>query len=116
MSARAYAPLVEAFRTVAEVLGFSAEKMKKNALFASERFFCDVYAFEPGQSQAGHRHPGSDKIYYVLQGIGDFVVDGQARQLGAGGIVFCPAGAEHAVTNPGPERLALLVFMAPPPR
>ena len=109
-------PLVEAFRMVVEALGFSAEKMKKNALFASERLFCDVYAFEPGQSQAGHRHPGSDKIYYVLQGTGDFVVDGQARQLGAGGIVFCPAGADHAVTNLGPERLAVLVFMAPPPR
>jgi quercetin dioxygenase-like cupin family protein len=109
-------PLVQAFRTVGEALEFSAEKMKKNALFASERFFCDVYAFEPGQSQAGHRHAGSDKIYYVLQGTGDFMVDGQARRLEAGGIVFCPAGAEHAVRNLGPERLAVLVFMAPPPR
>jgi len=107
---------VEAFRKVEEALEFNSEKMKKNPLFASERFFCDVYAFEPGQSQAGHRHPASDKIYYVLQGTGDFVVDGRARRLDAGGIVFCPAGADHAVSNLGPERLAVLVFMAPPPR
>jgi mannose-6-phosphate isomerase-like protein (cupin superfamily) len=112
----AYAPMVERFRRVAEARQFGADKMKKNALFASERFFCDVYTFEPGQSQIGHRHAGSDKIYYVLEGVGDFRVDAESRTLEAGGAVFCPAGSEHAVANPGPERLALLVFMAPPPK
>ena len=107
---------MDVFRTVADALQFSADKMKKNGLFATERLFCDVYAFEPGQSQSGHRHAGSDKIYFVLQGTGDFQVDAERRTLGCGNAVFCPAGSEHAVTNPGPERLALLVFMAPPPR
>lgn len=107
---------MENFREVADVLAFSVEKLKKNALFSSERCFCDVYAFEPGQSQAGHRHAGSDKVYYVLRGEGEFRVDDESRRVTAGGAVFCPAGSEHAVTNPGPERLALLVFMAPPPK
>jgi quercetin dioxygenase-like cupin family protein len=106
---------MEIFRSIADALRFSADKMKKNGLFATERFFCDVYAFEAGQSQTGHRHAGSDKMYYVLQGSGVFRVEGEERTLGVGNIVFCPAGAEHAVTNPGPERLAVLVFMAPPP-
>jgi len=107
---------MEFFRDVAEAMRFGAEKMKKNGLFATERFFCDVYAFEAGQSQSGHRHEGSDKIYYVLRGRGGFRVDGTERTVDEGGIVFCPAGSEHGVTNPGPERLALLVFMAPPPK
>jgi len=107
---------METFRRVADALQFSPEKMRKNGLFATERCFCDVYTFEPGQSQSGHRHAGSDKIYYVLEGTGDFRVDGAERRLGAGAAVFSPAGSEHSVTNPGPERLALLVFMAPPPK
>jgi quercetin dioxygenase-like cupin family protein len=106
---------MDLFRSIAEALQFSADKMKKNGLFATERFFCDVYAFEAGQNQIGHRHAGSDKIYYVLQGSGVFRVEGEEQTLGVGNIVFCPAGAQHAVTNPGPERLAVLVFMAPPP-
>jgi mannose-6-phosphate isomerase-like protein (cupin superfamily) len=104
------------FQNVADAMRFQAEKMRKNSLFASERFFCDVYAFEPGQSQSGHRHAGSDKIYFVIEGSGDFRVDADEARLGAGSVVFCPAGSEHAVTNPGPARLALLVFMAPPPK
>jgi len=107
---------MDVFRTVADALQFSADKMKKNGLFATERCFCDVYAFEPGQSQSGHRHAGSDKIYYVLQGSGEFSVDAERRTLGTGNVVFCPAGSQHAVTNPGPDRLAVLVFMAPPPK
>lgn len=104
------------FRTITEALEFSPDKMKKNPLFASGRFFCDVYAFEPGQSQSGHRHADSDKVYFVLQGVGHFRVDAAERRLSAGAAVLCPAGSEHSVTNPGPDRLALLVFMAPPPR
>jgi len=107
---------MDVFRTVADALQFSADKMKKNGLFATERCFCEVYAFEPGQSQSGHRHAGSDKIYYVLQGSGEFSVDAESRTLGTGNVVFCPAGSQHAVTNPGPERLAVLVFVAPPPK
>ncbi len=47
---------------------FAAEKMKKNNLFTTDRLFCDVYCFEPGQEQQAHSHAGSDKVYYVLSG------------------------------------------------
>ena len=106
---------MDVFRIVADAARFDPGKMKKNPLFATERFFCDVYAFEPGQSQAGHRHAESDKVYYVLHGTGRFRVDDAERDLGSGAAIFCPAGSDHSVTNPGPDRLALLVFMAPPP-
>jgi hypothetical protein len=51
------------FRKISEAEQFAAEKMKKNGLFETERFFCDLYCFEPGQSQPAHRTKGSDKIY-----------------------------------------------------
>jgi len=35
---------------------FSSDKMKKNNLFQTPRFFCDIYGFEPGQAQKGHVH------------------------------------------------------------
>ena len=109
-------PPLDVFRAVADALVFSPDKMKKNSLFASERFFCDIYAFEPGQSQKGHRHADSDKIYYVLEGAGEFQVDQRSECIGPGVAIYCPAGSEHAVRNPGPDRLAVLVFMAPPPK
>ncbi len=41
---------------------FSPEKMVKVGLFETERFFCDLYCFEPGQAQKPHTHAGSDKV------------------------------------------------------
>lgn len=103
------------FRKISEAMQFAAEKMKKNGLFESERLFCDVYCFEAGQSQAAHTHDGSDKIYYVVQGKGVFQIGNEERELGEKEIAMAPSGQKHGVTNPGPDRLVLLVFMAPKP-
>lgn len=103
------------FRKISEALAFAGEKMKKNGLFETPRLFCDLYCFEPGQSQAPHTHEGSDKIYYVVDGKGLFHIGDEERELGAREIAIAPSGLRHGVENKGRERLVLLVFMAPKP-
>lgn len=103
------------FLQVEGLAAFSSEKMKKNNLFTTERLFCDVYCFEPGQTQAAHSHAGSDKIYYVLEGSGRIQIGDETNDADAGTAVLAPAGVSHAVHNEGPNRLKLLVFMAPKP-
>ena len=94
---------------------FSPEKMKKNNIFETPRFFCDVYCFEPGQEQKGHIHGEQDKVYLVLEGEGTFQV-GEVRQvLGPGQGTMAPAGEEHGVKNESGKRLRVLVFVAPNP-
>ncbi len=106
---------MENFRKISEAMQFASDKMKKNGLFETERLFCDLYCFEPGQSQAPHTHEGSDKIYYVVQGRGLFRVGDEERELREQEIAIAPSGQKHGVNNPGPDRLILLVFMAPKP-
>lgn len=94
---------------------FSNEKMKKNNIFQSPRFFCDVYCFEPGQEQKGHVHGEQDKVYLVLEGQGTFKVGAEAKVLGPGQGTMAPAGEEHGVLNHTAGRLKVLVFVAPNP-
>ncbi len=94
---------------------FSQEKMKKNNLFETPRFFCDIYCFEPGQEQKGHIHGEQDKVYIVLEGEGTFQVGPETRVLGAGQGTMAPAGEEHGVKNHTAQRLNVLVFVAPNP-
>jgi quercetin dioxygenase-like cupin family protein len=94
---------------------FSSEKMKKNNLFQTERFFCDLYCFEPGQEQKGHIHGEQDKVYIVLEGQGTFQVGAEQQVLGPGQATMAPAGAEHGVKNHTAGRLMVLVFVAPNP-
>jgi quercetin dioxygenase-like cupin family protein len=104
------------FARVSERLAYSAQKMQKHNLFDSERMFCDVYCFEPGQEQTAHSHAGSDKIYYVIEGVADVRIGEETRRLEAGGVAHASPEVAHGVVNPGPGRLALLVFMAPKPK
>lgn len=94
---------------------FNNEKMKKNNIFQTERFFCDVYCFEPGQEQKGHVHGNQDKIYLVLEGEGTFQVGTDTHVLGPGKGTMAPSGEEHGVRNHTNQRLKVLVFVAPNP-
>jgi mannose-6-phosphate isomerase-like protein (cupin superfamily) len=100
---------------VIEAARFAPEKMRKVNLCETENFFCDVYGLEPGQEQKPHAHEGADKVYYVLEGRGEFTVGEETLALGPLQLVFARAGAPHGVRNAGPERLTVLVFMAPHP-
>ncbi|MBS0158240.1 MAG: cupin domain-containing protein [Nitrospira sp.] len=100
---------------LSDVQQFSQEKMKKNNLFETPRFFCDMYCFEPGQEQKGHIHGEQDKVYIVLEGEGTFQVGTEKRVLGAGQGTMAAAGEEHGVKNHSTQRLKVLVFVAPNP-
>jgi mannose-6-phosphate isomerase-like protein (cupin superfamily) len=100
---------------VMDEVSFSEEKMKKNALFDSPRLFYDAYCLLPGQAQKVHAHKGSDKVYYVLEGVGRFTVGNEESDLGVGHAVIARAGEPPGVRNESEEDLVLLVTMAPRP-
>lgn len=106
---------MDRFIHVPDRLAFSAEKLKKVGLVDTANLFCDAYCLEPGQEQAGHRHAVGDKLYFVLSGTGRIRVGDEERDVQPGDLACAPAGADHGVRNPGPDRLALLVMMAPKP-
>ncbi len=101
------------FKTLSDAIQFSKEKMKKNGIFETDRFLCDLYCFEPGQEQQPHTHGGQDKIYYVVEGRGAFKVGKEEKELGPGQIALAPAGENHGVANRGQQRLVTLVFVTP---
>jgi quercetin dioxygenase-like cupin family protein len=94
---------------------FASTNLHKVHLFETERFFLDVYCLETGQSQKAHAHPGSDKVYAVLEGAVVAKVGKEEQELRAGEAVLAPSGEEHGISNRSGARAAVLVFMAPRP-
>jgi quercetin dioxygenase-like cupin family protein len=94
---------------------YDAAKMGKATLFESARLMVGLNAFEPGQEHALHAHAGMDKVYYVLQGRGMFLLEGAALPMEAGTMLVAPAGVPHGVSNGGTERLLVLAILAPGP-
>jgi quercetin dioxygenase-like cupin family protein len=94
---------------------YSADKMGKATIFESPRLLVGLNAFEPGQQHALHAHAGQDKVYYVLEGRGRFLLDGRELEMKAGDLLVAPEGVAHGVHNTGPARLLVLAVLAPSP-
>jgi quercetin dioxygenase-like cupin family protein len=91
------------------------DKMGKSTLYESPRLLVGLNSFEPGQSHALHSHAGLDKMYYVLEGAGVFLLDGRELPMRAGDLLVAPDGVAHGVRNSSQERLLILAVLAPGP-
>ena len=94
---------------------FSLDRMAKIALAATERTQVDLYCVAPGQAQKAHAHEGQDKLYFVLEGSGRFVVGDAEERLASGEGLLAPAGVTHGLVNDGTDPLLVLVVVTPPP-
>ena len=95
---------------------FSPVKMGKSDLAAGDHLFAGLNSFEPGQEHALHTHAGQDKLYFVLQGVGEVTVGLETATVRVGDLVLAQSGEEHSLRNPGPDRLVVMVAMAPAPK
>lgn len=96
-------------------VGMHPDKFFKGTLFKGQQMMVGVNCFEPGQKQAIHDHADQDKVYVVMEGIGQFTVGDDVQDVNVGGVVWAAAGVPHGVENTGSLRLSVLVCIAPPP-
>jgi oxalate decarboxylase/phosphoglucose isomerase-like protein (cupin superfamily) len=92
-----------------------ADKMGKSTIYESPRLLVGLNGFEPGQSHALHAHAGMDKMYYVVDGEGVFLLADSELPMRAGDLLMAPEGVPHGVRNTGPGRLLVLAVLAPSP-
>ena len=94
---------------------YSAQKMGKATIFESSRLLVGLNAFEPGQEHALHAHAGQDKVYYVLEGSGLFLLEDRELPMKPGDLLVAPEGVPHGVRNTGTGRLLVMAMLAPAP-
>jgi quercetin dioxygenase-like cupin family protein len=89
------------------------DKMGKSTIFESPNLLVGLNAFEPGQSHALHAHAGMDKMYFVVEGEGLFLLDDRELPMKAGDLLMAPDGVPHGVRNDSHGRLLVLAVLAP---
>jgi mannose-6-phosphate isomerase-like protein (cupin superfamily) len=67
----------------------------------------------PGGGPPPHYHSTDDETFYVLEGRVAFLVDGNWREIAAGGSAFMPRGVVHTFKNVGDERSRLFIMTMP---
>jgi mannose-6-phosphate isomerase-like protein (cupin superfamily) len=56
-----------------------------------------------------------DKVYYVIEGEGLFLLAGRELPMRAGDLMIAPDGVPHGVRNGSGARLLVLAILAPSP-
>ncbi len=67
----------------------------------------------PGTDFGLHRHT-QEQLICVLEGVLEFTVDGETRQVGPGGVIHAPSGVEHGGRVASQERVVTLEAFSPP--
>ena len=99
--------------TLSELAKFNPEKMAKVDLASSPHLISGLNCFEPGQVQKAHAHKGADKLYYVVEGEGEFSVGAEKQTLRAGQVLYVPEDLEHGVVNTSNGRLVVMIVITP---
>ena len=59
-------------------------------------------------------HDDGDQYFRIESGEGEVVIDDTTYSVAEGDVLFVPAGAQHNVTNTGPDALRLYTMYSPP--
>ena len=72
-------------------------------------FGVNAVVYPPGQEGFLHYHDEQDELYFVHSGRALFEVDGEAFELGPGGVVHVESTTPRKISNPGDEDLVMLI-------
>ena len=75
-------------------------------------FGANALVLAPGIEARPHFHDEQDELYFVHQGRARFLLPGETRELGPGGLCHVEATTPRQIVNAGDEDLVLVVIGA----
>lgn len=77
-------------------------------------FSMGIQVMPPGCHVRAHGHARNDEIFFVYEGTGRCVIDGEAHKLEPGSTVMLGRYIEHSIHNDGDVDLKFVWFFTPP--
>jgi len=99
-------------KTVIPDMGKTYRKIFRNA----ENHEIHLWRIIPDDWIYPHIHPGSDDIWYIIEGEGDYCLSAKKKQrIGPGDIAVASPKEVHGIFNPGRQDIIVLSVLAPLP-
>jgi mannose-6-phosphate isomerase-like protein (cupin superfamily) len=100
--------MAHAFTSIDELgEGFGFRKVRR--ALGITAFGVNAVVYPPHYDGFNHFHDRQDELYFVHSGTARVEVDGDVRELGAGGMVHVESTTPRRISNPGDEPLVMLV-------
>jgi uncharacterized cupin superfamily protein len=75
-----------------------------------ESFGLNLLRLEPGERSRIHRHEHQEEVYLVLEGTLTLLVEGEAHEVGQGGLARVAPDVRRQLVNRRPERLRIVAL------
>jgi mannose-6-phosphate isomerase-like protein (cupin superfamily) len=79
-------------------------------VFETNWSYMDHLLLPPGGSEGAHRHPGIEEVYYVLNGDGQALVNGETVEIHKGDAVPVLLNEPHSFKNNGTHDLEFMII------
>ncbi len=73
-----------------------------------------VMSIPAGGEIGEETHPDNDQTLYLVDGVGQVVLDGHAADFNTGDLVLVPAGTKHNFITKGDEAMKIITTYSPP--
>ena len=100
---------------VNDIKEFNADKFLKKVPLDTDKFVFNTYYFKPGQFLPLHKHPATDELFFIVEGVGEFTVGNESVIVGPTSSVYGPANVFHGLVNSGDKEMVLISVQAPKP-
>jgi uncharacterized cupin superfamily protein len=73
----------------------------------------NIFRFRPGDKMEYHSHRRQEELFYILEGAGELVVNGERHPVSAGTLVRLEPAERRQIINPDSDELVWLAVGAP---
>lgn len=98
-----------------EIKEFGKEKFLKKVPFDTDKIVFNTFYFKQRQILPFHKHPATDELFYIVEGIGEFTVGSEQIIVGPTSAVYGKSGVSHGLVNSSDKDLIIISVQGPKP-
>ncbi|MDD5688368.1 MAG: cupin domain-containing protein [Elusimicrobia bacterium] len=94
---------------------FSSEKFLKKVPLETDKIVFNTFYFKPKQFLPFHKHPATDEMFYIIEGVGEFTIGSEQIIVGPTSSIYGPSDVFHGVVNSGDKNMVMISVQGPKP-
>jgi len=98
-----------------DIKEFNADKFFKKVPLNTDKLVFNTFYFKSRQLLPFHKHPATDELFYIVDGVGQFTVGNESIIVGPTSSVYGPANVFHGLVNSGDKDMVVISVQAPKP-
>lgn len=100
---------------IKDIKEFNDEKLLKKVPLETDKIVFNTFYLKSRQFLPFHKHPATDEMFYIVEGVGEFTVGNESIIVGPTSSVYGPANIFHGVVNSSDKEMVIISVQGPKP-